>query len=326
MSSSQRSYSRGSDVTIIVVSYNTREMTLECLRSIPGGVTRGETVQVVVFDNQSTDGSPEAIGREFPQYKLVVSSQNLGFARANNQASRLTRTNLLLLLNPDTIVLPGAISKLLCFSKDNPHAGIWGGRTNFADGTINPGSCWSKQTLWSLLVQALGFTSLFRNSQIFNPEGIGGWDRRSERSVDIVSGCFLLIKRDLWERLNGFDEHFFMYGEEADLCLRAAKLGYRPCVTPHATIVHYGGASEGVAEDKICKLLAAKASLIERHFKLGTRLIGRLLLACWPCSRALALSLAAVFGSVAVRSRASTWRSIFKRRREWFAGYNGKTY
>src|SRR5690606_35725860 len=113
---------------------------------------------------------------------------------------------------------------------------------------------------------ATGLSSLFRGSSLFNPEGYGGWKRDTVREVDIVSGCFFLIRRELWERLGGFDPAFFMYGEEADLCLRARKLGARPMVTPEATIVHYGGASERVRADKMVRLLQAKALLIRRHW------------------------------------------------------------
>ena len=102
------------------------------------------------------------------------------------------------------------------------------------------------------------------NSALFNPEAFGGWDRSSVRNVDIVSGCFFLINRTLWDRLGGFDPAFFMYGEEADLCLRARKLGARPIVSPSATIVHYGGASTSSTLKQRMLLLKAKATLMHR--------------------------------------------------------------
>ena len=157
---------------------------------------------------------------------------------------------------------------------------------------------------------------MLRGSSLFNPEGYGGWKRDCEREVDIVSGCFLLIRRELWERLGGFDERFFMYGEDADLCLRARKLGYRPMITPDATIVHYGGVSEKVRAEKLVRLLAAKTMLIRKHWVPSRVGIGVRLLAVWPLSRLIAYS---VLRCVGVRRDAlSVWREVWHRKREWY--------
>lgn len=303
-------------LSIIIISYNTREMTLECIRSA-FRETKDETFEIIVLDNASTDGSGDAIEAEFgDRLRLIRSPENLGFARANNIAAQHAGGEYLLLLNPDTVVLDGAIDRLIAFARRAPDAGIWGGRTVFADGSLNPASCWTRQTLWSLLCQATGLSSLFRRSSLLNPEGLGGWDRSTERAVDIVSGCFLLIRRDLWDRLDGFHPDFFMYGEEADLCLRAHGLGARPRVTPEATIIHHGGASETVRADKMCRLMAAKMLLIRRHFPPMTRGLAALLFAAWPWSRMIATGLFA--GSDARRrERASMWREVFRRRDEW---------
>lgn len=305
-------------VSVLIVSFNTRELTLECLRS----VFREASVnafEIIVFDNASVDGSVEAVAREFGGLvDLVVSSENLGFAVANNLAAKRASGEYLLLLNPDTVVKDHAIDRLLEFSARNPDAEIWGGRTLFGDGALNPSSCWSKQTIWSLVCQASGLSSLFRRSSLFNPEGIGGWDREGERDVDIVSGCFLMIRRIFWEQLGGFREVFFMYGEEADLCLRANALGAQPMVTSNATIIHYGGASERVRSDKVVRLLKAKNLLIHFHFSPGRRWLGSSLLLLWPLSRYLVhLGLAAVGRSVSNQPKL-VWRDILERKSEWF--------
>ena len=260
-------------LTVIIVSYNTREMTLACLRSL-----RDETRvshEVIVVDNASTDGSAEAIAAEFPETALMAETANHGFAGGNNLAARRASGEYLLLLNPDTVVLDGAVDRLLAFARARPAAGIWGGRTLYGDRSLNPTSCWRRMTLWSLACRATGLTGVFPRSELFNSESYGGWDRSSERAVDIVTGCFLMIRRDLWEALDGFDPAFFMYGEEADLCLRARAHGAAPRVTPKATILHYGGASEKVRADKMVRLLAGKASLIGRHFPRWQRPLAR---------------------------------------------------
>jgi GT2 family glycosyltransferase len=248
-------------VSIIVVSYNTRDLTLACLRSVIEQ-TKSVSYNLVVIDNASQDGSANAVAEAFPQVQLIRSEQNLGFAAANNLAAQIVNGRYLLLLNPDTVVLDGAVDRLLAFAHSHPQARIWGGRTVFEDGSLNPSSCWGRQTCWSLTTQALGLNVFFPNSTAFNPECIGGWPRDSIREVDIVSGCFFLIRRDFWNQLGGFDPAFFMYGEEADLCLRAKAFGSRPMITPKATIVHLGGASERIRGDKITKVLIARTRLM----------------------------------------------------------------
>ncbi len=181
-------------LSILVVSYNTRAMTLDCLRSV---VAETRTpYELIVLDNASADGSAEAVAAEFPQARLIASPENLGFAEGNNVAARDARGEYLLLLNPDTLVLRGALDKLLAFAKEKPQAGIWGGRTLYADGSLNPFSCWRRLDLWALAMRATGLVSLFRESPIFNAEAYGGWRRDTVRGVDIVTGCLFLIRRD----------------------------------------------------------------------------------------------------------------------------------
>lgn len=303
--------------SILIVSYNTRDLTLACLRSVFEQTIPG-TFEVIVVDNASADGSADAIEQEFGRcITLIRSDENLGFARANNVAAKRASGEYLLLLNPDTVVLDRAIDRLVAFAEANPQAGIWGGRTVFADGSLNPSSCWRRMTLWSLLSQAVGLSSLLRGSALFNPEAYGGWARDTEREVDIVTGCFLLIRRDLWKRLGGFDERFFMYGEEADLCLRARNLGARPMVTPDATIVHHDGASARVRAEKLERLLKAKTLLIRRHWSPMMQGVGVWLLSMWPLTRALAWGAARRVGIDRAREASGSWTAVWRSRRRW---------
>lgn len=315
-------------VSIIVISYNTRAMTLACLRSVLAE-TRA-SFELIVIDNASADGSAEALEAEFgadpegrprdPRVRLRLERENHGFALANNIAAEEARGEFLLLLNPDTVVLDGAVDRLLDFARRRPEAGIWGGRTVFEDGRLNPASCWKRMTLWSACCRATGLSGLFPETELFNPEAYGGWKRDEEREVDIVTGCFLLIPQTLWKQLGGFDATYVMYGEEADLCLRARALGARPRITPEAVIVHYGGASETVRADRTARILKAKATLIRRHFPRWQRPLGVALHGVWPLTRWLAVLL-----RDALRGRrseaASHWREVWRRRGEWLPGY-----
>jgi GT2 family glycosyltransferase len=310
------------DVSIILVSYNTRTMTAAALDSI-AAETRLTSYEVIAVDNKSSDGSAAMLATHPSKPHVIALENNIGFARANNLAAKDARGHYLLLLNPDTVVLDGAIDKLTAFARATPQARIWGGRTLFGDLTLNPSSSWRQLTAWNLFCRASGLTGIFPQSEVFNSENYGGWKRDSVRNVDIVTGCFFLIERSLWDSLGGFNPLFFMYGEEADLCQRACASGATPIVTPAATIIHYGGASERVRADKMVKLLAAKASLIDTHWAPHSAPVGRALLTAWPLSRKITSGLNSIFSDRAsIKQEADVWREIWARRAEWRHGYN----
>ncbi len=298
-------------ISVLVISYNTRDLTLEAIRSLLEQTS--VPIEVLVVDNASEDGSAEAIKAAFPDIHLIEPAQNLGFAGANNLAAESAKGDYILLLNPDTVVLDKAVDKIYAFAEENPKALIWGGKTLFGDRSLNPSSCWSRQSVWSLISQALGLSSVFRNSSFFNPEGIGGWQRDSVRSVDIVSGCFLLIKKTLWTDLEGFCKAYFMYGEDADLCLRASRFGAKPLISPEPTIIHYGGASEKVRHDQLVRLISAKQLLISHHFPKWQRPIGHCLLALWPFSRMAAHKLLRSSGE-----KVNVWSTVWRKRADWY--------
>lgn len=306
----------GIPVSLLLVSYNTRDITVACLRSVYDQTAGFLDFEVLIVDNASSDGSADAVAAAFPAATLVRSPENLGFAAANNLAAREASGEWLLLLNPDTVVLDHAIDKLLAFAQTHPEASIFGGRTLFADGSLNIKSCWRRPTPWSAFCIATGLTSMFPNSSLFAPESFGPWKRDSVRQVDIVSGCFLLIRRSLWNQLGGFDPAFFMYGEEADLCLRASKLGHKCLICPDATIIHYGGASEKVRADKMVRLFSAKALLFHRHWSPLASRFGIRMLDLWALTRTAAFGLLCLL-QPRRRDAYDTWRNVFRRRHQW---------
>lgn len=307
------------ELTIIVVSYNTKDLTLEALRSLfrhPPPVS----FEVIVVDNASPDASGQALADFGEKITLLRLDENIGFAAANNLAAQQAKGRRILLLNPDTITLEFSHRNLWRFAETEPRRGIWGGRTLFADGALNPTSCWSKMSIWTLTCAALGLTHLFPASRLFSSESFGDWQRDRIADVDIVTGCFLLIDTKLWRALGGFDPTFFMYAEEADLCLRARDLGARPGISPDAEIVHFGGMSEPTGADKIVKTARGKVTLMRKHWSPVSYAIGRFLLVVWAWLRWM--------GSAFVSGRRDApgtarekWSTVWSRRREWLRGY-----
>ncbi len=304
------------DVSIIIVSYNTRELTLACLRSVYAQ-TEKLRFEIILVDNASTDGSADAIANELSDVRLIRSEKNLGFAGGCNLGAAAARGQYVLLLNPDTRVLNSAIEKLVSFAQQHPQAGIYGGRTLNEDGTLNPMSCWARPTPWSFFCRGVGLTNVFPNTRIFDPETYGSWRRDSVREVDIITGCLLLIEREIWNRLEGFDPGFFMYSEEADLCLRAGELGYRPMLSPEVEIVHHGGASPCPAPDRLIQKLSSKRRLISKHWPKRWQRFAGWMQALWIWRRRMAWGLLSLVGYRDAAARAQAYGEVWQRHSEW---------
>jgi N-acetylglucosaminyl-diphospho-decaprenol L-rhamnosyltransferase len=317
MTASDSPQARPPELTIIIISYNTRALTLKCLETLYAN-TSDTHFHTVVFDNASGDGSAEAVEAAFPQVEVIASPNNLGFAQANNVVAAQATSDWLLLLNPDTEVQSGAVERLLAFAKLQPQAGITGGRTVFPDGSLNIASCWNQITPWSAFCMATGLTAAFRSTALFNPEGMGNWARDSVREVDIVVGCFLMIHRVLWDELGGFNLKYYMYGEEADLCLRARALGYRPMITPDAQIMHLVGASSGKLAHKLVMVAQARSTLIRDHWPGWQVPFGLAMMWLWAALRMTAARGLALTGRAGA---AEKWAHIWARRHIWMKGY-----
>ena len=261
-----------------------------------------------MLDNDSGDGTAEMVGAEFPDVRLLALDENLGFAAGVNRAAEEARGEYVLLLNPDTVVHDGALDSLVGFARAHPEHGLYGGRTLDPDGTVNPGSCWAQPSLWSLVCFATMLSTAFKGSRLFDPEAIGGWKRDTVREVGIVTGCLLLAPRALWRELGGFDTRFFMYGEDADLGMRAWARGLRPAITPDAVITHEIGVSSASRPDKLVLLFRGKATLLRKHWSPWRRRVG------------IALLLLGV-GVRALLARSGPWPAVWAARRSWVEGY-----
>ncbi|MEV4421669.1 glycosyltransferase family 2 protein [Patulibacter sp. NPDC049589] len=304
------------DLSILIVTHRHPAMVRDCLASVYRE-TRGVAFEVLVLDSASGDGTAEMIAAEFPQVRLLAREDNVGFARGNNLLAREARGRHLLLLNPDTVVLNGALQRLHHFADEHPAAGLYGARTVTPDGDLDPTSCFGPTTVRSLALFASGLSTAFPGHGRLNPEGIGGWRRDTVREVGWLTGCVLLLPRALWDRLDGFDLRFWMYGEDQDLCLRARALGARPLHVPHATVVHLGGASSSSSGDKLVLIHRAKATVLRRHHPPLAARAGLALLHVGVALRAAGARVAAALG----RPHATAWTQVWRDRATWRAGY-----
>lgn len=251
------------DLSIIVVSWNTQSMLRDCLDSL-FACAAAAVLEVFVVDNGSSDGSPEMVEEEFPTVKLIGNERNLGFAAANNQALRLATGRHVLLLNSDTLVHPGVIDASVDYMDRNPQVGVMGCRVLNADGSVQA-TCSQFPTLTNL---ALLTTGLFRvpGFGFAQRYRMDGWQRDEERDVDVVSGCYLVARRDATEAVGLLDEDFFFFGEETDWCRRFRAHGYAVRFAPVGTITHFGGGSSKSLNSKRDLMLSeATVRLHRKH-------------------------------------------------------------
>ncbi len=300
------------ELSVIIVTYGARLLTLRSLESVAREIGR-VSAEVIIVDNGSPEKLAEEISSSHSEFRVLPQAANTGFAAAANLAASATSGSYLLFLNPDTLVLDGAIHCMLEFARRRPQAGIWGGQTLFEDGQVNPTSCRRSPNLWRLFCSAVALDTRFPDSGLFAATGYGGWRRNDERSVDVVCGSFLLVQRALWDRLGGFSPAFFMYGEDEDLCIRAKKIGFAPAFSPEPAIIHTGSGTERDKDRKIRHLLASRVVLIRAYFSPIARPLALLLLLLRPW-------LGRWFATPALRI---LWQSVWAQRRLWLAGQFG---
>lgn len=269
-------------VSIIVVSWNTREMlrgTLAALSQELEGCS-GVDVEVLVVDNGSTDGSADMVRNHFPKIRLIANKENLGFAQANNQAIGVARGELILLLNSDAEICRGTLAKLTTFMAERPQAGAVGPRLLNADGTLQP-SCHPMLTpereFWRL--------AFFDRLVPWATYRMTHWRTDLPRRVEVIKGACLLLRREAIEQVGKLDDRYFMYAEEVDLCYRLAQAGWELWWVPEARVVHYGEASSRQEAEKMyLQLYRSKVQFYRKfggeetaeRFKLLVRL------AYWP--------------------------------------------
>lgn len=289
-------------LSVVIVSWNTREKLKACLSSLADcGCEFPGAVEVLVVDNASSDGSAAMVEAEFPEIRLLQNGSNLGFARANNQAIRESNGSYLLLLNSDTELLTGAPCQLVRFMEDRPQIGAAGPLLLNSNGTLQPSA-------HPMLTPEREFWRLSYLDYLF-PKAtyrMEAWDRLAPRQVGVLKGACLLLRREALEAVGLLDDSYFMYTEEVDLCFRLAEAGWQSWWVPGARVVHHGEASSRqAAEEMYIQLYRSKVQFYrkyggEKRAKRFKRLIH---LAYWPRIMVAALlALASPRNAVRVRT------------------------
>jgi GT2 family glycosyltransferase len=228
-------------LSVIILCWNDRKVIDDCLKSLYSK-THSTKFEVIVSDNGSTDGSVELIRRSYPQVQVIENGRNLRFAKANNVGIRTSRGEYVLILNPDTIIHDGTLDRMIDFADEHPEVGAFGCRVLNADGSYqasaSPFASFKGELITALYLRWLG-----RVNGWFTSDRYPGWRGAILRQVDWLVGCFMLIRGDVLRSVGGFDEQFFYYYEDMDLCRRIWQAGYPIMYVPDATITHLGGQS-----------------------------------------------------------------------------------
>ncbi len=258
-----------SELSVVIVSFNTRELLERCLTDLYA--QEGVWLQTIVVDNASTDGSREMVGRQFPDVELLEMPTNVGFARANNLAFEHCRGEYVLLLNSDAFLHAGALRELVAAAGRHPEAGAVGPRLHNPDGTLQR-SAWPFPGPARLLLEALGLHRILRRTPFY--EDLGTWDHDTERTVDFLIGACLLLRADALAQVGGFDESFWLYGEEADLQKRLSMRGFPVVLAPRARATHVGGASAMESAERLRHFYGGQMKFLRKHQGIWARAAG----------------------------------------------------
>ena len=237
------------DLSIIIVSWNTRELLKKCLNSIYQNGA-GLSLEIYVIDNNSSDKTVEMIRTEFRDVELIANNKNQGFAYANNQALKLAIGKYILLLNPDTEILSNSLQKAVKFMSDNSNCGAMGAKLLNPDKSVQP-SIRRFPTPWPIFLMLIKAPKLFKKIKSIERYLCFDFDYNKRQAVDQIMGAFMLIPKKVFDKVGLLDEVFFIWFEEVDLCRRIQNAGFKVLYNPEVEIIHYGGQS--FAQEKIIK-------------------------------------------------------------------------
>ena len=241
-------------LTISIVNYNTGNFLIECLESLRKVKSEAD-FEVHIVDNASRDGSIEKAKEKYPEFKFLINKKNLGFGRAHNQVLKKAKNPYLLVLNPDSIVLPGTLSYMLRFMDKNPSVGASTCRIEKTDGTLDIAS---HRGFPTPLASFLYF--FLKNDRLYH---LTNRDMSRVHEIDAIVGAFMLIRKTVLEKVGYFDEDYFLYAEDLDLCFRIKEAGYKIMYIPNVSVIHIKGISSGIKKHSRASSLAKKSARLK---------------------------------------------------------------
>jgi len=238
------------EVSVVIVSFNTKDLTLQCLNSV--FAQNHVSYEVIVVDNASSDGSVTEIKKSFPQVALIENNKNKGFASANNQAIKLAKGKFILLLNSDTLLLSeDSFSKMIKFMDIKRNAGICGCKVTRPGGRLDWPCKRSFQTPSVFFYRSLGLDRMFPGHKKFGKYHLTYLDENKTHEVDAITGAFFMIRRETIADIGLLDEKLFMYSEDMDWCFRAKLKNWKVFYYPEVQIIHYKSRSSNKRSNKI---------------------------------------------------------------------------
>jgi GT2 family glycosyltransferase len=254
-----------STVSIVIVTWNGKKYALECLDSLRSLQSK-LVLEIIVVDNASSDGTPDAIQQQYPEVRLFRNQANLGFAKANNIGIAASCGDYVALVNSDVVVPPGCLEKMVDFMNANPAIGLLGPRMLSPTGEVGQ-SVNRLPTVWNYLCFALGLHSLVPNSKIFGGYLMADYGYDKTEDVEVLTGWFWMVPRRALAQVGGLDERFFMYGEDLDWSHRFLKAGWRVVFFADAEALHYGAASSGQAPTRFyVEMVRANLQYFQKHY------------------------------------------------------------
>jgi GT2 family glycosyltransferase len=260
------------DISIIIVNWNTKELLLECVSSIKQDANNYK-VEIIVVDNASKDGSPQALKDLHPDLKLIQNKENLGFAKANNIGIKLSSGKYICIVNSDVELRKDCLATMYNYMNKHPQIAVLGPKVYYPDMSSQV-SCTNFPTIWNNFCEASGLQRIFPHSKIFSGEYMNYYHHNAILNVDSLVGCFLMVRRNVIDQVGLLDERFFIYSEEVDWCKRFRNAGWDIIFLPDASVIHHDASSSSKYPLRFsAELLKSKIKYWKKHRSMLTVII-----------------------------------------------------
>ena len=252
------------DVSIVIVNWNTRDLLLKCIESLKIK-TQQTKIEIIVSDNNSSDDSAEAVKKHYPDVTVLRNASNLGFAKANNVGIRFAKGKYICLVNSDIELVDDVVDKLYQYIETHNNIGAIGPQTVNADMSIRK-NCREFPTLKNAFNEALFLDKIFPGIKFFRARSMNWYSHNETRQVEVLSGCFLMVRKKVIEKIGMLDDRFFIYGEDVDWCKRISLAGWERVFYTDTKAIHYAGSSSANAPVRfLIERLKSSLQYWEKH-------------------------------------------------------------